>query len=48
MDDVLYKEMITQEDKIPFYRMHGVPGNNILISPIRLTQRMIKTVPNMN
>lgn len=35
-------------DKIPYYRMHGVPGNNVLISPIRLTQRMIKTVPNLN
>ena len=28
--------------------MNGVPRNNILISPIRLTQRMIKTSPNLN
>jgi hypothetical protein len=33
----LYKTDVTAKDRMPRYRMQGVPGNNILISPIRLT-----------
>ena len=34
--------------KIPEYRMNAVPLNNLLISPVRLTQRMFKLVENIN
>ena len=33
----LYQTNVTAKDPMPKYRMQGVPGNNILISPIRLT-----------
>ena len=42
----LYKEEYYENYSIPEYSLHSIAQNNILISPVRLTQRMIKLVDN--
>ena len=42
----LQKAVDQDQGEIPVYRRHRMPDNNILISPLRLTQRMVKSVEN--
>jgi hypothetical protein len=39
----MYKEEEYPGMPIPEYRQNAIPMNNILISPVRLTQRQMKT-----
>jgi hypothetical protein len=44
--DKIYDDMYYEEKPIPEYRQLALPGNNMLISPIRMTQRKIKLMDN--
>ena len=44
----MHKEEEYKGMRIPEYRANAVPINNLLISPVRLTQRMVKIKDNTN
>jgi len=44
--DKIYNDMYYEGRSIPEYRQLALPGNNMLISPVRMTQRKIKLTPN--
>lgn len=42
----MYETELYPGKNLPEYQRHAVPDGNILISPIRLTQRKIKLIDN--
>lgn len=42
----LYTADYYDNQTIPTYKMHALPNLNVMVSPIRITQRRMKMVPN--